>query len=81
MKIRIIGGPGSGKTFLAKKKEEELSIPHFDLDDLQWDNKADSYGTKRDHQEREELLEKILLREDWIIEGVYYKWCSELPPP
>lgn len=77
MKIRIIGGPGSGKTFLAKKKEEELSIPHFDLDDLQWDNKADSYGIKRDPQEREELLEKILLREDWIIEGVYYKWCSK----
>ena len=46
MKIHIIGGPGSGKTYLAEKLSKELGIQHYDLDELQWDNKSDSYGIK-----------------------------------
>ena len=77
MKIRIIGGPGSGKTTLAKKLSEQLNILRYDLDDLQWDNTSASYGTKRDPDERDALLSEILKKEDWIIEGVYYAWCRQ----
>ena len=76
MKIHIIGGPGSGKTFLADRLSRQLGIPHYDLDDLQWDNAA-GYGTKREPQERDALLRQILQQEDWVIEGVYHKWCGQ----
>ena len=75
MKIHIIGGPGSGKTTLSKKLSEELGLPHYDLDDLMWNNRAEAYGTKRDPKERDALLDRILSQDDWIIEGVYYAWC------
>ena len=77
MKIHIIGGPGSGKTFLAEKLSKELGISHFDLDDLQWDNKSASYGVKRSPDERDRLLNDVLSHNDWIIEGVYYAWCQQ----
>ena len=75
MKIRIIGGPGSGKSFLAKELSKRYGIPHYDLDELFWKNEAGPYGTKRDPQERDAMLERILREENWIIEGVYYAWC------
>lgn len=77
MKIHIIGGPGSGKTYLADRLSKELGIPHYDLDDLQWDNAAKNYGTKRNPQERDALLRQLLQKDDWIIEGVYYAWCGQ----
>ena len=76
MKIHIIGGPGSSKTTLAKQFSAQYGIPHCDLDDLQWDNRAGDYGTKRDPKERDALLDRILSQDDWIIEGVYYAWCG-----
>ena len=77
MKIHIIGGPGSGKTYLADKLSKELGIPHYDLDDIQWDNGSDAYGVKRAPEERAELLAAVLEQSDWITEGVYYAWCGQ----
>ena len=77
MKIHIIGGPGSGKTYLAEKLSKELGIQHYDLDELQWDKKSDSYGVKREPGERDHLLADVLNKNDWIIEGVYYAWCQQ----
>lgn len=77
MKIHIIGGPGSGKTYLAEKLSKELKIPHYDLDEIRWDNRSDFYGVKRDPEERDGLLREVLDHGDWIIEGVYYAWCQQ----
>lgn len=77
MKIHIIGCSGSGKTYLAKALSDKYSIPHFDLDDIQWDNTSDSYGVKRPVEKRNALLNKILSNDAWIIEGVYYSWVEQ----
>jgi adenylate kinase family enzyme len=77
MKIHIIGGSGSGKTYLANKLSKEYNIEHYDLDNLQWDNKAEFYGVKRNPDERRKMLQDILAKDNWIIEGVYYKWCKQ----
>ena len=60
MKIHIIGCSGSGKTYLANALAKKYNIPHFDLDDIQWDNNAEGYGTKRPLEERNALLQEVL---------------------
>ena len=77
MKIHIIGCSGSGKTYLAKALSEKYSIPHFDLDDIQWDNAAHGYGVKMPIERRTKLLNNILKNDGWIIEGVYYAWVGQ----
>ena len=77
MKIHIIGCSGSGKTYLANALARKYNIPHFDLDDIQWDNNAEGYGTKRPPEERNVLLQEILNNDEWVIEGVYYAWVQQ----
>lgn len=43
MKIHIVGGGGSGKTFLAERLSREYGIQHYDLDDIYWDNELDNW--------------------------------------
>lgn len=77
MKIHIIGCSGSGKSYLARKLSKKYQIPCYDLDDLQWDNESESYGIKMDPAKRNTLLQEILKQENWIMEGVYYKWVGD----
>lgn len=77
MKIHIIGCSGSGKTYLANVLSKKYRIPHFDLDDIQWDNNAQGYGVKMSPEKRNALLQEILCNEEWIIEGVYYAWVQQ----
>lgn len=77
MKIHIIGCSGSGKTYLAKALSKKYNIPHFDLDDIQWDNNAQVYGVKMSPEKRNVLFQKILSSREWIIEGVYYAWVQQ----
>lgn len=77
MKIHIIGCSGSGKTYLATALSKKYNIPHFDLDDIQWDNNAQDYGVKMPVEKRNALLQEILANDEWIIEGVYYAWVQQ----
>lgn len=75
MKIHIIGCSGSGKIYFAKALSRKYKIPHFDLDDIQWDHSG-GYGAKMPVEKRTELLNYILENDHWIIEGVYYTWVG-----
>jgi len=77
MKIHIIGCSGSGKTYLANELSKKYRIPHFDLDDIQWDNNTQGYGVKMPPEKRNALLQEILCNGEWIIEGVYYAWVQQ----
>lgn len=77
MKIHIIGGPGSGKTWLAQHLSTKFGVPAFDLDDIFWDRTANRYGIKASAEKRDSELLIILKRDSWIIEGVYYSWLMK----
>jgi len=74
MKLFIIGPSGSGKTTIAKRISSSLSIEATNLDDLFWINTPNSINTKRSNEERTELLNRILKKDKWIIEGAYVEW-------
>ena len=77
MKIHIIGCSGTGKTYLAKKLSNKYNIPHYNLDNIYWDNSSEKYGVKTEIEKRNKLLQNILEKDDWIIEGIYYKWLEQ----
>lgn len=77
MKIHIVGGSGTGKSFVAERISERYHIPHYDLDDIFWDNSAASYGTKMPIKKRTEALGEILAGDNWVIEGVFYDWLND----
>lgn len=76
-KINILGGPGSGKTYIAKKLSQKLNLPWYKLDDIFWDDDSVYHGSQNPPAKRERKLKEILLKENWIIEGVYYSWLEE----
>lgn len=72
-RIYIIGGPGCGKTYAAKKISALAKIDFFELDDIFW---GKDYNTKETKNERAKKLKKVLKNKKWIIEGVFHSWTQ-----
>lgn len=75
MRLHLIGGPGSGKTFLSRVLGKEAGAPVLGLDNIFWDRSAGRYGVKADETFRDTSLREFVTRENWIVEGVYYRWA------
>lgn len=60
MKLHIIGGSGSGKSYISALISRKLNIPHYELVDIFWDNEADVYGVKAPEEERDRKLKEIV---------------------
>jgi len=75
-KIYIIGGPGSGKTFISKVISKKTGIPFFELDNIFWKD-IFKYSQKEDQLIRDKNFKEIVSRSSWIVEGSYYKWIDE----
>ncbi|WP_315371271.1 DNA topology modulation protein FlaR [Paenibacillus xylanexedens] len=75
-RIHIIGSTGSGKTYLAKNLSKQLDIPYYELDKVMWSSSVEMAG-KNSPEVRDKLLNEIIIKDSWIVEGVYYKWLAE----
>ncbi|MGM7683493.1 hypothetical protein ACSVDA_15195 [Cytobacillus sp. Hm23] len=76
IRVHIIGGAGSGKTYTAKQLSEMYKIPHLDLDQIFWDHQAEEYGIKASAPMRDNNLKGFVEHPSWIIEGVYFTWLA-----
>ena len=68
-KILVIGCPGAGKSALARKLNEKLSLPLYYLDMI-W-HKPDQTTCSREEFDRK--LREILEKDEWIIDGNYLR--------
>jgi adenylate kinase family enzyme len=74
VKIRIVGAPGSGKTYLARKLSREFDIRTYRLDDIYFPTDADFEIGK---QIRNAFISSDVRKEHWIIEGAHIDDITE----
>lgn len=67
-KIVIIGASGAGKTTLARELGALLGIKVYHLDRLFWDR----HWREKDRETRIDILQKLVMEKQWIIEGTYF---------
>lgn len=72
-KILILGGPGSGKTTLAKKIGERYNLPTYHIDGI---HHLENWKI-RDKEERDKIILKITEKPKWVIDGNYKSTLSE----
>ncbi|MEV1143487.1 hypothetical protein [Micromonospora sp. NPDC049799] len=83
-RVLIVGGPGSGKTTVARTVAARLRLPHHDLDRLAYDPPAAQaeapfwrWERVRDDLRRERAA-ALAATEDWVAEGLYAGWTAAL---
>jgi adenylate kinase family enzyme len=74
-RIHIIGGPGSGKTTLAREITAYLGIEVHELDQVAFT--GEDYE-ERPFQDRVAAIHGIAEHPAWITEGLFVRWTDEL---
>ena len=72
-RIMIVGGPGSGKTWLARQLGPVLGLPVLAVDDEVWDQN----GHLRAPNDIDARIRNLSARDAWIIEGGNRRTYSE----
>lgn len=72
-KVVVMGSSGSGKSTLCRTLASELQLPLYHLDVLFW--KPQWIMTSEDEQE--EILQNIIPKQSWIIDGSYSACLAE----
>ena len=76
MRIHIIGGSGSGKSYISNEIAKMYGLRVINLDNIEWD-KSEYFSKKRSIEEKEKILKETVKEDNIIVEGVYYNWCNE----
>ena len=66
-RVAVIGCPGGGKSTFSRALRDRVGLPLYHLDAIYWRD-------DRTHLSREEfypLMQKIIAREEWIMDGNY----------
>lgn len=74
-RVHIVGGPGSGKTTLARRLAAAGTRPVYDLDAVAYEAGA---GPKRPLALRLADARRIAADPAWITEGIYLWWTDDL---
>lgn len=64
-RIMIVGGPGSGKTWVASRLAEKYALPVYSVDEAVWDRD----GNIRSDDEIDRRVCRMAAGDRWIIEG------------
>ena len=69
-KIFIMGGPGSGKTTLARELSQLIDVQYIELDLVAFPAQGPGIPLKSENELATEV-ESILATDSWIVEGMY----------
>jgi hypothetical protein len=73
-RIHIVGGPGCGKSTVARRLGQRFDIPVHHLDDIY--RVGGGIGPLRDAAERDALVRQVVAGPGWITEGVHLGWTD-----
>lgn len=68
-RIAVTGPVGSGKTTLARRLSRRTGYPYTQMDDVVWVRAAGG-DVRRDASAQQAIVNGIICREQWILEGV-----------
>ena len=83
-RVRVVGGPGSGKTTYARALAADLGVPHHDLDRIAWAPPPGEPGApfrrwlRVPDGRRRERAAAIAAGDGWVADGLYAGWTEPL---
>jgi adenylate kinase family enzyme len=76
-RIHFTGGPGSGKTYAARRVALARGVPSFHLDEMALDLGA-GMPSREAFEALPSLLPGLYSREEWVSDGSYMGWAAPM---